>query len=410
MTKTRFSTLVLAGTVSLVAVGAAQAGGFNRGSANLDGLFGGSQFGSIYTGMTYVAPGRSYDEVTGVRVVLGAPALFAQSDVEFADNYWVPYGSVGGRLNDNVSCVGSYSQPYGADSTYSGAITFHIAAQSLASNEFGLTCGYGMDLSKGRLSIIGGVFYETIEYEQARNFLVAFGNAGDSTLNLKSRAFGYRVGVGYEIPEIALKATLMYRSQTDHDATGTYFNTPFRTLAIASGTNPIIANALYGTATTASAQADASLPQQVELAVQSGIAEGWLAFASVKWTDWSVLQQLQVTEGIAGQPFSTSRFFFDDGWTVTGGIARRFNEQLAGSVSLTWDKGVTSGWDTLTDTYTVAGGISFDASKNINFRVGGAAIYFTEGDKSKVSSAVDYTAHSPAEWGFAGSFSASAKF
>lgn len=396
---------VLAASATLMSV--AHAGGFNRGSANLDGLY--SDTLGVYSGVTYVAPGRSYSSVTGVRVVGGVPGGFAQGPVEFGDSFVVPYASAGGQIVDNVACVGSYSQPYGASSTYTGAITYHIASQSLDTNELGLTCSYRYEMGKGRLSFIGGVFNESIEYNQARNFNLAFGTVGDSTIKVTSDAWGYRVGLAYEIPEIALKASLMYRSQTDHSASGTYGNTPFAILATASGA-PAALIAAYGAQTSATATTSASLPQSVELSLQSGIAPGWLAFGSIKWTDWSVLQSISLTEGIAGQPFSTSRFFFKDGWTVTGGIAHRFNEKIAGSASLTWDRGVSTGWDTLTDTWTVAGGLAFDVNENVQLRAGGAAIYFSSGTKSQISSAVDYTAVSPSEWGYALSASASIKF
>lgn len=399
---------LLAMAASVALASAAQAGGFNRGSANLDGLFSDSL--GVYGGVTYVAPGRSYSQVSGARVVGGTARAFTQGSVEFGDSFTVPYASVGGQVVENVACVGSYSQPFGADSTYSGAITYHIASQSLATREFGLTCAYRHEMGKGRISFIGGLFNEHIEYNQARNFNLAFGNSGDSKIRVTSNAWGYRVGLGYEIPEIAFKASLMYRSQTNHNASGTYTNTPFRTLAIAGGTPSATANALYGTNTATSATANASLPQSIELSLQSGIAPGWLAFGSVKWTQWSVLQSISLVEGIANQTFSTSRFFFQDGWTVTGGVAHRFNEQLAASASVTWDKGVSTGWDTLTDTWTFAGGVSYDMNENVQLRLGGAAINFASGSKSKMASTVDYTATSPNEWGYALSASASIKF
>lgn len=395
-------TALLAGCATLAAVGTADAGGFNRGQANLEGLYGPTQIG-LYAGVTYVSPERSYDTITGlIPNVPGPPPAvpFSQTDQQFANAYTVPYASVGGRLFGDVNCVGSYAQPFGADSEYSGPITFHTASQKLTTNEYGLTCAYGFDLSKGRLSVIGGAFYETIDYGQARNFAL-FGISGDSRVDLTADAWGYRLGVGYEIPEYAVKAQLLYRSQTNLDATGEYTNTPFAILA----QNPI-----YGVAMEAPASASASLPQSIDLTVQSGIAEGWLAFGSIKWTDWSVLTDIQVVEGLFGQPFSTTRFFFEDGWTVTGGVGHRFNPSLSGSLSLTWDKGVSTGWDTLTDTWTVAGGLAYDVNSNIQLRAGGAAIYFTEGTKSQVAGLLDYTAHSPAEWGYALSVSAAAKF
>lgn len=408
MFRGNLKSVVAVAATSLALMSVAQAGGFNRGSANLDGLFSDSL--GVYSGVTYVAPGRSYSTVSGLRVVGGAAAALSQSDVEFGDSFVVPYASVGGQIVEKVACVGSYAQPYGADSTYSGAITYHIASQSLASRELGLTCSYRHEMGKGRISFIGGVFNEYIEYKQARNFNLAFGNTGDSTINVTSDTWGYRLGLAYEIPEIAFKASLMYRSQTDHTATGTYGNTPFRTLATAAGTPAAVANALYGANTATTASTSASLPQSVELAVQSGIAPGWLAYGSVKWTEWSVLQSISLVEGLANQKFSTSRFFFKDGWTVTGGVAHRFNEQLAASASVTWDRGVTTGWDTLADTWTFAGGVAYDVNEKIQLRAGGAAINFAGGNKSQTANAVDYTATSPSEWGYALSMSASIKF
>ncbi len=66
-------------------------------------------------------------------------------------------------------------------------------------------------MAKGRLSVIGGAFYETVDYSQARNFVGYFTASGDSTVSLDSGAWGYRMGLGYEIPEYALKAQLLFR-------------------------------------------------------------------------------------------------------------------------------------------------------------------------------------------------------
>ncbi len=409
------ATLVFAGGTALAALSQAQAGGFNRGTANLDGLYGDTKLG-LYAGVTYVSPQRSYDTITGTDITVVGPGAivgtFEQTGVEFSNSYTVPYASVGGRIVGDVSCVGSYSQPFGGDSEYTGAVRFHIASQSLETNELGLTCAYGFDLPKGRLSVIGGAFYETVDYKQAQDFTGHnFGVTGESRVELTSNALGYRIGLGYEIPEYALKAQLMYRSQTNHDAAGDYSNTPFRTLAMINGAPPDLANYLYGDATSASAYAEASLPAMIDLSVQSGIAEDWLAFGSIRWTDWSVLKKIQIFEGIADQAFSTSNFFFNDGWTITGGVGHRFKPDLSGMLSLTWDDGVSTGWDTHTDTWTLAGGISYDVSSNFQLRAGGAAIYFTEGEKSQFANPqLYYTATSSSEWGYALSLSGSAKF
>lgn len=395
----------------------AQAGGFNRGNANLDLLYGDGALG-ITSGVTFVAPDRSYTNARGAVIVGGAAAAFSQDNITFGNDYTVPYASIGGRIIGDLSCVASYSEPYGADVSMDGSMAYHLAAQSLDTKEYGFTCGYGFDLSKGRLSLIGGVFREEIDYHQARNFNASFGNVGDSAINVSSGDWGYRLGVGYEIPEIALKTTLMYRSKTEHEATGAYTNTPFAQLTtlaligqgVAPGLAAAQAAALYGTNTEASAFATATLPQSLEFTAQTGVAPGWLVFGTVKWTDWSVLQKLSLTEGIANQEFSTTYFEFKDGWTITGGVGHKFNEKLGGSLSLTWDRGVSTGWDSLYDTWTVAGGLAYDVTEKFQIRGGAALFYLEGGEKSKTSSAVDYTATSPGEWGYGLSLAATIKF
>ncbi|HEV7416336.1 MAG TPA: hypothetical protein VGN98_09265, partial [Tianweitania sediminis] len=153
----------LTGGIILATAVSAQAGGFNRGAANLDPLYNAGGFG-IYSTAIYVSPGRSYSSVN-------SPVTGPSGSVEFGEDYWIPSVSVGGRIAGGLSCAGSYTQPYGADAKYSGPITFHIAEQSLETHEYGLTCAYGFDVGKGRLSVIGGGFYETVEFTQGRNFV-----------------------------------------------------------------------------------------------------------------------------------------------------------------------------------------------------------------------------------------------
>ena len=92
------ATALLAGCAALAAIGQAEAGGFNRGVANLDGLYGATQLG-LYAGVTYVSPQRSYDTINMILPAPG-PSLVGvtQTDVQFANSYVVPYASVGGRI------------------------------------------------------------------------------------------------------------------------------------------------------------------------------------------------------------------------------------------------------------------------------------------------------------------------
>ena len=179
---------------------------------------------------------------------------------------------------------------------------------------------------------------------------------------------GFRIGAAYEIPEIALRVQLMYRSEVNHEADGT-FTTALDGLDPPGPTPPFTTGTAVGTGT---------LPQSVELKVQSGIAPGWLAFGSVRWTDWSVLDTLDYT--ITGGPLPGVReleYYFKDGWTVTGGIGHAFNENISGVVGLTWDRGVSTTEDTLSDTYTFAAGVSLKDKFGGEVRFGGALSYLT---------------------------------
>lgn len=402
-----FKTVLAGAAVSAMAISSAQAGGFERGTANLDALFGDRV--QVDAGWTFVNPGREYDKVEGLKISGGAPAPLTGGEGEVSKSYNVPYFSLGGRLGGNTNCVGSYAQPWGVNSENNDDLVFHEKVQRLETDEYAFTCGVGMDLSRGRLIFIGGVFMEELHFTQSRNFEEAFGLAGfgDSLIKVSSEAWGWRAGLGYEIPEIALKASLIYRSHTRHDVEGDFINTPF--FLLRGGLDPRYSPTVFG----ASASGEAELPQSVELRFQSGVNQSTLVFGSVKWTDWSVLERVGLNDGITGEEFTGVNVFFRDGWKVNLGVARRLTDRVAASASVTWDKGVSTGWNVYSDTWTFALGTAFNLSEAVQLRLGGAAIYFTEGERTKNETgptALPYTVSAPAEWGYAGSAQLVAKF
>ena len=466
--------------VSALLTTSALAGGFSRGSANLDGLYA-SEYGDqpiiSSLGVTFVNPGRSYDSVE-VLVPNGGGATVEQPGYEFSESFYVPFASIGLRFSDRSHCVGSYSQPYGADSENEGFSRFYIASQEIETFELGATCSLGFDVGRGRAYAIGGLFYESLRYQQARDFN-AFPAAGAAlgapdalaTIDVDSNDVGFRLGAAYEISAIALKASLLYRSETEHDVEGEFNNVPFRGIFASQTEAPVLggqaqaladqaqqlgaqAQALGAQAAQAAANGDptlagqlaaqaaqlgdqavalggqaqqlaiqanailaglpvtdptvtsgrafgtATLPQQLELNVQSGVAAGTLVFGSVKWTDWSVVQRIDLFDEFspAGAPaFTGFDGFFRDGYTVTLGVGRAFTEELAGSLAVTYDRGVGTGFDTFSDTYTLAGGVAYDLNEIANVRAGGALIYFTEGEQTQG----DTRATSPDEFGYA---------
>jgi long-chain fatty acid transport protein len=362
-------------------VGGAHAGGFSRGEADTDILY---EDGNVAAraGYVYVMPHRGYDTIDGA----------GTSDGDHTENYSVPSFSAKFRASDNFSCALTYTQPFGAKSKYGadaqaadraadggGALGNAVLNSKFVTDEFGATCAVNVDAGPGDLYFIGGAFTQSFDYTEVKDY---------GTLNLSdSSAFGYRFGLGYEIKEYALRAELMYRSQVDHEATGDFYNVS------------AVLNGVYGVPLNAFVDADGtgSLPQSLELNLQSGIAPGWLAFGSIKWTDWSVLQTLDYT--ISGVPDQEKNFFWRDGWTISGGIGHTFTDKVSGAVSLTWDRGVGTGADIMTDTWTLGAGTQIKAGPGV-IRLGAAVTYLTEGSQSTADEA-DFDATVDGDWAYA---------
>ena len=71
--------------------------------------------------------------------------------------------------------------------------------------------------------------------------------------------------------------------------------------------------------------------------------------------------------------------------TISGGVGHKFNEQWSGALSLAWDRGVTTGIGTHSDTWTLGAGVSYTPTENIEFRVGGALGLLTSGSSRPVT-------------------------
>ncbi|WP_246225824.1 OmpP1/FadL family transporter [Chelativorans xinjiangense] len=336
----------------------AQAGGFSRGTADTDILYEDGNF-NFRAGATIVMPGHEFT----ADPVMQAPGTSVVGS-DYLDTYMIPSAAVKFKITDNLSCAGTFTTPYGAASSYSapygpkGTVeeTFTVA-------EFGGTCAAFVEMGRGRLSVLGGGFIERFSYDLASNPIVPPFSGAPLAMELTSNAYGWRAGLGYEIPDIALRAQVMYRSATSHDASGFATSPLFEALGAPGGILP--------------ATGSGELPQSVEFKLQTGIAPGWLAFGSVKWTDWSVNEQLIVS---AGPVDSANLYHWKDGWTITGGVGHAFNERVSGVVSLQWDQGVSTGYDYRSEKWMLASGVSLKDDLGGELRLGGALVYLTSAE------------------------------
>ncbi len=389
MDNLRLKALLGAGCFSMALVGVAHAGGFSRGTADTDILFDDGNF-NMRAGVTYVSPRREFSKVSPA----ANPALIGTS---FTDDYVVPSAAVKLNLTDNLRCAATMVDNNGGSATYAVPKPSGKLSEDFTTNEKALTCGVKFQAGPGNFWLLGGGFLENFDYSR-QNALGTLPPTGamlpNANLTLSGQDTGYRLGIAYEIPDIALRAQLMYRSGTSYGADGNLTVPTAGVLgnlakaAFAAG-NPALgasylaqANAALaaGLNTTVPATGTGNLPQSVELKLQSGIAPGWLAFGSVKWMDWSVQKQLLVNSALSN---TADDYFWKDGWTVTGGVGHAFNDRVSGLVSLTWDSGVSTGYDFSSDTYTLAVGASVKDTLGGELRGGIGLSYLTSAEVTK---------------------------
>lgn len=339
--------------LALVA-GSAQAGGFSRGIADTDILYEEGNF-NFRAGAVIVSPSHKFSASASNPDIVGT---------DYLDNYMIPSAAVKFGITENLACTGTFTTPFGAASSYADAYgPSGKRSEDFTVSEFGATCAVFVNVGRGRLAVLGGAFVEKFDYSlSAQPTLPGVGSA-PLDVDLDSNAYGWRAGVGYEIPDIAFRAQLMYRSGTTHDATGS------GTLA---GVIPVDTTG-YG-----------ELPQSVEFKLQTGIAPGWLAFGSVLWTDWSVNEtlDLSVMTGVpgVGTVDSLNQYYWRDGWTITGGVGHAFTDNVSGLISLQWDRGVATGYDPRGEKWLLAGAVNMSDVVGGELRLGAGVVYLASAD------------------------------
>ncbi len=343
-----------AGCFVLAGSGAAFAGAWdNMGIGSSELLFAPEDF-VVEGSVTYVD--RNVDYVsTNATAPNGPVKTRATPDI------WDFQGAVKLAITDNTDCLARFNNPLSIDEAmnpdwrgrYSG---YETQATAFA---FDATCSYKFQVGEGHfLRAIAGAKAQYLSYYSKG----AHPTQGTSEMDLNTDGmdYGWRVGVAYELPAYAMRASLIYDSQIESKFDG---------------------DSSAGGVKIYDSRASLTLPQSVELNVQSGIAPGWLVSAGVKWVDWSVIDVLSV-ESTALDPFLPDgetvhrKLSFKDGWTVKAGIGHALTEKLSLGSSVEWDRGVGGSYS---DNYTLGFGGSYAANENVTFALGTAAIYKASG-------------------------------
>ncbi len=375
---------------------AAQAGGLERSSQDFDILF--EEGNVVEGGATFAAPQRKLKNIRDssfpVNPVpgqnIGKPF---DTQVDEGKNYWVPKLSAKFQLTDDLACAAQYREPWGidTDSGINNARMFSAIEQKISSRDYGLNCSYRFSAGdKGFFRLLGGVSYQELKGKQTK--ISALPDASDplnpakfkyanSLLDVDDHSFGWRIGAAYEIPEIALRASLVYQSKVNYDLDGK--------VAV-----DVIGAPLMNFVTPVSGSV--ATPQSVEFKFQTGIAPDWLALGSIKWTDWKSITKVGFDNTGTG-PFlgmipvgaevTSLDLYYRDGWTIMGGIGHKFNDKWSGAATVTWDRGTTTGLTSQTDVWLFGMGANYKATEQVEFRLAGAIGVLTSGTLDNTLSA-----------------------
>jgi len=384
---------IVGGALLLTSVAsAAQAGGLERGGYNWDLLFDPSPV-ATELGTIYVMPDRKIKNARDTNPLDGRGG--SKTSVDETPDYSVwRYGLKVGVTPD-LDCLGSYSQPWGVhtDPGFDWQGNNQNIETKINSNDWGLTCSYRFQVSeKSFIKAIGGVSYQEVWGFKRRMVLApnainaafaqrgipfnaqALGFDGSGLLDLEGDGWGWRAGVAYEIPEYYFRTSLIYNAEIDLGQINGFVDLTEIPGALAPATGRPFGTVtdVYGTAT---------MPQSVQFNWQTGIAPNWLAYGTVKWVDWSVLDVVAFCPtstkslGACGpsSPFRLTSLdlMFRDGWYFSAGLGHKFNEQWSATAQVSWDRGTSTGLTTQTDTWLFSGGVSYSPNKNAEFRVGG---------------------------------------
>lgn len=307
---------------------------------------------------------------------------------DMAGDYYFPSAAIKLQPTEHFSVGLIYDQPFGADATYSlsdplvGPATglFYANGEATAvdvtSQNLSLILGYQPTQN---WNIYGGAAYQTIKGDvklrgAAYGGVNAFG-AYNASIEENS-AVGWLAGIAYQIPEIALKASVTYRSEIEHSVNAKESSDGLGGPLVGTINNP----ALVGST-------DITTPQSVNLDLQTGIMANTVAFANVRWVNWKDFSIRPYKFGVASelaQP-ATKGFdlvaYTDDQISATVGVGRKLNEKWAGNVSVGWDSGAGNPVSTLGPTegyWNVGLGVQFSPAPN--YFIAGGVKYFMLGD------------------------------
>ena len=323
-----------------------RAGGFDQFDQGVDLLFDPGRL-TIDTALIATFPDRKLGSVNGV-----------PETVPFGVNTYRPSINIKAQLFDDIACLASYRQPFGAHSDYGStwSQTRSAVSRSLQVDQFGLACSYRIRAGEGFVRLIAGGARNSASYKEEALRVLPNTTTIQPRIDLEGGAYGWRAGLAYELPGSGIRVSVIYNAAVDLTVRGAFSELP-----------------LGGNASLPAvpAFASASIPRTVEASAQFPLANNLLNTMAVKWADWSVWTRVPVVLAANAGPLSAGRelsvynAFFRDGWTISNTVSYRWSEKLGLSFRVAWDRGVATGWTEHTDSWSANVGASYRIYDNV---------------------------------------------
>ncbi|WP_216936879.1 MULTISPECIES: OmpP1/FadL family transporter [unclassified Acinetobacter] len=358
----------------------------------------------------FLQPGNYFE--AGITVLdpsvsgTSSAALGGQATGDMAGDYHSVSAALKLQLTDNFSFGLIFDQPFGAEADYKdGSAAFNPTSFDGTRAEVtteNLSFLFGFQPTENWNIYAGPVYQEAKGNVALRGAAYSLLSGYDATMK-KDGGTGWLAGLAYQIPEIALKASLTYRSEIEHQLAST--ETGLVTgLPVAPGVNLPLGPYTAG-------KTDVTTPQSVNLDLQSGVMENTVAFLNVRWVNWDGFAIRpnsfgQALDGLAGYSSVVGALdpaqgaylaslqggnlveYNEDQWSATAGVGRKFNEKWAGNVSVGWDSGAGNPITTLGPTegyWNVGVGVQFSPAPN--YFIAGGMKYFWLGDAEALTAA-----------------------
>ena len=138
---------------------------------------------------------------------------------DMGEDYYFPSAALKIQATDNISLGLIYDQPFGADAHYSDGIMILPARAGGNKN----LSGTDVEVKTNNLTALIGFqpnkninIYAGAAYQDVKGSIKLASIPYEAKLS-KDDSFGWLVGAAYQIPDIALKVALTYRSEIEHE-------------------------------------------------------------------------------------------------------------------------------------------------------------------------------------------------